>query len=152
MSCCAGNKCGISGVGGRDVAPLLESRYPKTDGRNGFIADEWKAPEPPAVRQRFRPTSVHSKEARSSSLPPFTYAGQNLAACDFPLGGFGGGNVILHGDGTLQGFTIVNQVRDETLPMHDIPACFFGISAGPTGETKQSFALASPETYTERNW
>ena len=144
------------------LPPLKEtnrSRYPSAANRNVFVVDAWRSPDPPAARQPFRPASATPSSSgaaegtRASSLPPFTYAGANLAACDFPLGGFGGGNVILHGDGTLQGWTVVNQVRDETLTMHDIPACFFGISAGAAGGgSKQSFALASPETYTEGNW
>ena len=43
--------------------------------------------------------------------PPFTYSGAKLAACQFPVGGFGTGYVILGGDGTLQAYNIVNQVR-----------------------------------------
>ena len=113
-----------------------ESRYPPLR----VTPDRWCRPKPPAQPQFERAAPPCGLKAD----PPFTYSGANLAACDFPIGGFGAGNVILHGDGTLQGWTVVNQVRSETLPMHDIPACFFGITADD-----HSFVLASPETYTE---
>jgi uncharacterized protein (DUF608 family) len=46
----------------------------------------------------------------AQELAPYTYSGENLAVCDFPLGGFGAGNVFFRGDGTLGGWTVVNQV------------------------------------------
>jgi uncharacterized protein (DUF608 family) len=104
----------------------------------------------PNARPQFDSYGHTQKGAKD--LPPYTYSGANLAACDFPLGGFGTGYTILHGDGTLQGYLIRNQTRQESQPMHDMPACFFGISAKEEGSaTAQSFVLASPETYTEEN-
>ena len=117
---------------------LDESRFPPVR----VTPDRWCKPQPPA-RPQFDDVLPQSGLKADA---PFTYSGANLAAVQFPIGGFGGGNVILGGDGTLQGWTVVNQVRAESLPMHDIPACFFGITADD-----QSFLLASPETYTEEN-
>ena len=38
---------------------------------------------------------------------PWLYKGKRLRKFDFPLGGFGTGNVLLQGDGTLQGESFV---------------------------------------------
>jgi non-lysosomal glucosylceramidase len=65
----------------------------------------------------------------------------------FPLGGIGGGNVMLRGDGTLQKWTVLNCPRKEAQPLDCMPANFFGISATPQGQAQQAFVLASPETY-----
>jgi hypothetical protein len=44
---------------------------------------------------------------------PFEYTGDHLAACNFPLGGFGCGRVLLCGDGTLKEWTVVNRCRTD---------------------------------------
>jgi uncharacterized protein (DUF608 family) len=140
MSCCEdGAPCGgYTGCGDED-----DSRYPTVTPE----IQNWK--QAPNARNQFE--SYGREQATATDLPPYTYSGLNLAACDFPLGGFGTGYTILHGDGTLQGYLIRNQTRQESQPMHDMPACFFGISAKEEGGTAQSFVLASPETYTEEN-
>lgn len=64
--------------------------------------------------------------------PPFTYTGSNLYAIDFPLGGFGAGNVNLAGDGSLQHWSILNQVQvNGNWRDNPMPACWFGIQAAP---------------------
>jgi uncharacterized protein (DUF608 family) len=138
MSCCGG-KCGevenleLDGV----------SRYPTFVEPN---KDLWKQAEAPAANQ----FEGYGKQ-REASADPYTYSGANLNVCDFPLGGFGAGYVILRGDGTLGGFNVVNQTREEAEPMHTMPCTFFGVSATPEGGAAQSFVLASPETYTDEN-
>ena len=86
MACCGGRPCG---------SYRAQSRYPAP------IADRdpgnWKTAPQPAANQFAEVPIVECQEN-----PPFTYSGKTLAACDFPLGGFGAGNVILRGDGTLQ--------------------------------------------------
>ena len=76
------------------------------------------------------------------------FTGDRLSACNFPLGGFGCGRVLLAGDGTLKEWTVVNQCRaddggpgDAPQPLNDMPANFFGVSTSG----KQAYALISPE-------
>ena len=69
-----------------------------------------------------------------------------MAAVDFPLGGFGAGNVIIGGDGTLQQWLVVNQVREETEAKADMPGTFFAVSAND-GSGAHSFVLSAPTTY-----
>eukprot|EP00536_Pseudo-nitzschia_multiseries_P005102 jgi/Psemu1/323742/estExt_fgenesh1_pg.C_930002 len=53
---------------------------------------------------------------------PWTYANRRLRHLEFPLGGFGTGNVLLKGDGTLDGWDIQNQFRNaEYTPLHSLP-------------------------------
>jgi len=101
MSCCAdGKPCG-GHVGGE--AGLEGGRYPTPVGEE---EERWMA-SPGAERQHV----AGGGEAAPQLTPEFTYSGAHLAACNFPLGGFGAGQVILQGDGTLQGWTVVNQCR-----------------------------------------
>ena len=103
----------------------------------------WANPELPASPQFNSP----SRSPPPKKDPPFTYSGANLNAIDFPVGGFGAGNVKISGDGTLQNYSNVNQPNASTVHM---PNNFWGISAAPANSpTKtQSFVLASPETFT----
>ena len=58
------------------------------------------------------------------------YKKENLQKFDFPLGGFGCGNVLLHGDGTLQGWDIQNQFTSkEYIPNHKLPSNYWCIAA-----------------------
>ncbi|OEU08666.1 hypothetical protein FRACYDRAFT_249567 [Fragilariopsis cylindrus CCMP1102] len=55
---------------------------------------------------------------------------ESLQKFDFPLGGFGCGNIILHGDGTLQGWDIQNQFTSkEYIPNHKLPSNYWCIAA-----------------------
>lgn len=146
-SCCGGRPCNFSAT---VPAPADSfSRYPKLQPSTylqGF--ESWKQAAPPAQPQFG--TAIKSKAA-DGPPPPFTYTGANLSACRFPLGGFGSGNVILGGDGTLQDWTVQNQVHSEGIPMHIMPATWFACSCAQEGAAAQSFVLCSPETYTDRN-
>ena len=74
---------------------------------------------------------------------PFLYAGEQLRACHFPLGGFGTGRLVLCGDGTLQDWAILNQCRADdggpndpgkdptTQSLDCMPANFFAVAATP---------------------
>ena len=119
------------------------SRYPRPKPKQ--TRDGWKAAPPPAAPQ-FDDYGQRAPPRKSKDDAPFTYAGEHLAACSFPLGGFGAGNVLLHGDGTLQGWTVVNQTRAEDLPLDCMPSNFFAISATPAdgSAAAQCFALSTP--------
>jgi len=135
------------GSGSSCCAPT-PSRYP-VQKPVSISPEMWKKPAKPASTQASFSTTTTT--TMSSPPPaPFTYAGAHLAALDFPIGGFGAGNVKLDGDGTLQKWTVVNQAKATLINM---PNCFFAISSAPTDSTGQvqSFVLSSPETYTERN-
>jgi len=134
--CCGGKPCG-GGICSPE-ANLVDSRYPRPplavdpsvwargDGTDQFVGYASGLPGP--------------------SPEPYTYAGAQLGAFAFPIGGFGAGHVVLRGDGTLQKWCTLNQVRKEGQPLDCMPGCFFGISSGG-----QSYVLASPETYTEEH-
>eukprot|EP00931_Biecheleriopsis_adriatica_P045585 TRINITY_DN26102_c0_g1_i2.p1 TRINITY_DN26102_c0_g1~~TRINITY_DN26102_c0_g1_i2.p1 ORF type:complete len:944 (+),score=138.92 TRINITY_DN26102_c0_g1_i2:64-2895(+) len=147
MSCCSGKSSCCDPAS----TPLTESehfsRYPKVKPETSL----WTAAAAPAQPQfegNYPPEVV-------DDLATFTFAGEHLAACNFPLGGIGAGQVILQGDGTLQGWTCLNQPDmkgDMTpAPSQNVPACFFGVSATPEGEQPQSFILATPQNYTDEN-
>ena len=58
----------------------MASRYPTPE--SALDAAEWAKPRAPAVAQ-------HDSSSTVSAYPaPFTHEGANLAAVDFPLGGF----------------------------------------------------------------
>ena len=68
---------------------------------------------------------------------PFTYSGKHLYAIDFPLGGFGAGNVNIAGDGSLQHWTILNQVQQyPNWRDNPMPASWFGLQVLQTSETQ----------------
>lgn len=92
------------------------------DGTAGCCGVKSPAPYPP-LQTSPAPASGLSAKRREG----FEYYGEFLKHCDFPLGGFAGGQVILKGDGTLQDWTVVNRVRKEAQPMDIMPANFFGI-------------------------
>ena len=132
--CCSGSTC----------CPAPEaSRYPIPPPIR-ISSSMWANPELPASPQFNSPPSRSPPPKKD---PPFTYSGANLNAIDFPVGGFGAGNVKISGDGTLQNYSNVNQPKASTVHM---PNNFWGISAAPANSpTKtQSFVLASPETFT----
>ena len=61
---------------------------------------------------------------------PWVYRGKKLQALNFPLGGFGCGNILLQGDGTLQGWTVMNQFHNpDHTPLHKLPGNMFALSA-----------------------
>ena len=49
---------------------------------------------------------------RADPDAPWEYSGARLNAIQFPLGGFGTGQILLQGDGTLQGWTIQNEFHN----------------------------------------
>ena len=62
------------------------SRYPRPKPKQ--TRDGWKAAPPPAAPQ-FDDYGQRAPPRKSKDDAPFTYAGEHLAACSFPLGGFG---------------------------------------------------------------
>jgi non-lysosomal glucosylceramidase len=135
--CCAGKPCG-------DGKPVTVRRYPTA--QTDVDPAVWKQ-SGGAAQEQF---ATYADASSTLSAEPFTYAGPQLGAFAFPMGGFGAGHVVLRGDGTLQKWCVRNQVRHEALPLDCMPANFFGISVGQGGAsspTEQSFVLASPETY-----
>lgn len=129
--CCGGKPCG-------NGTPVVVTRYPSVPA--DVDPTVWK--QQPSAAPQFDGAFGN----RAPSSEPFTYAGPQLGAFAFPLGGFGAGHLVLRGDGTLQKWCVRNQTRKESLPLDCMPACFFGVSAGD-GAAQQAFVLASPETY-----
>jgi hypothetical protein len=89
---------------------------------------------------------------------PFVYSGEHLHACNFPLGSFGCGRILLCGDGTMKEWTVVNIYRhddggpgDAPEPLDDMPSNYFAVSATAAGGKKQTYALITPQTYTSAN-
>jgi hypothetical protein len=128
MSRCGNKKAGIVDpfaevVGGRYPAPAPRYRkavWKQADGAAPQFGNIKSVQPPIGPRERvqlLRAETYHrQKSAHGAQLPPYTYSGENLAVCDFPLGGFGAGNVFFRGDGTLGGWTVVNQVAASLLP------------------------------------
>ena len=118
-------------------------RYPQPS--SPYNSQRWATPAAPGHRQ-------HDAPPRSLDAPPadpWTHAGANMAAVDFPLGGFGAGNVCIGGDGTLQQWLVVNQVREETKAKADMPGTFFAVSAND-GSGAHCFVLSAPTTFSAR--
>jgi non-lysosomal glucosylceramidase len=85
---------------------------------------------------------------------PWVYKGKRLQALNFPLGGFGTGNILLQGDGSLQGWTIQNQFHNpEYTPLQCLPGNAFAISAwyDDDSSSRESYLLQSAETYSLDN-
>ena len=154
MPCCDGDKpCGGPAyhVDPDDAAYAeARSRYPTVKPDHGA----WAAAE--NGQDQFR--DYDDGLLAEDDPEPFEYTGQHLSACNFPLGSFGTGRVLLCGDGTLKEWTVVNQVRgddggpgDAPQPLNDMPCNFFAVSATPQGGKKQTFALVTPQNYTDAN-
>jgi len=126
-----------------------ESRYPSTINPE---PTKWKKAR--NVEDQFEPGYPHTMLDETSS-DPYTYAGEQLAGINFPLGGFGAGQVELVGDGTLQGWLVLNQQDNKDqlgpLPSQNVPSCFFAVSAEATGQPAQTVSLISPLNYTAEN-
>ena len=153
MACCGGRPCGgpADGIEPDRVLEEVQSRYPNARPKK----ETWAAA---ANGQPQFDDYDDGLDVAGDARDPFVYAGAHLHACNFPLGGFGCGRVLLCGDGTLKEWTVVNQCRsddggpwDARQPLHCMPANFFAVSATPQGGAKQTYALISPQTYTEEN-
>ena len=90
--CCGGRPCCFDSSAPSDAA----SRFPALPAES---VGEWV--ESPAGSKQFDGRSLGG-ECKDTEADPYTYAGARLAACAFPLGGFGAGHLVLRGDGTLQ--------------------------------------------------
>ena len=156
MPCCDGDKpCGGPAYHvdpGDDAYAEALSRYPKVSLDKG----NWAAAE--NGQDQFADYDDGLLPCDEDNDDPFLYTGQHLHACNFPLGSFGTGRVLLCGDGCLKEWTVVNQCRtddggpgDAPQPLDDMPANFFSISATPQGGKKQTYALVTPQTYTRAN-
>jgi non-lysosomal glucosylceramidase len=160
MPCCDGDKpCGGPAyhVDPDDAAYAeAQSRYPTVSLDRGNWAssangtDQFADYDDGLVRGQ--------DELAEAAEAPFLYTGEHLHACNFPLGSFGTGRVLLCGDGCLKEWTVVNQCRtddggpgDAPQPLADMPANFFAISATPQGGSKQTYALVTPQNYTAAN-
>lgn len=89
---------------------------------------------------------------------PWIYRGKRLQALNFPIGGFGAGNILLQGDGSLQGWTVQNQFHNpEYTPLNKLPGNMFALSVSwddprsPGKKRHESFLLQSAENYTLKN-
>ena len=150
MSCCGGRPCGGHRQASDAVPEHFHSRYPTS----GLQKDTWAAAAN-GVPQ-FDEYNNGLEVLQEGPKAPFVYTGEHLCACNFPLGGFGCGHVLLCGDGTLKDWTVVNQCRqddggpgDAPSPLHCMPSNWFAVSATAQGQAKQTYALISPENYTE---
>ena len=158
MPCCEDGSCTMAcpayQVSAEDAAYAEAlSRYPKVQPRK----HDWAAAPNGAAQfegydDGLRPPADDDDD---EAAEPFEYSGEHLQACNFPLGSFGTGRVLLCGDGTMKEWTVVNQVRtddggpgDAPQPLDDMPANFFAISATPAGGKAQTYALVTPQNYT----
>eukprot|EP00039_Didymoeca_costata_P014944 m.247006 g.247006 ORF g.247006 m.247006 type:complete len:1001 (-) comp16124_c0_seq1:153-3155(-) len=148
VNCKVGSPCCPSPTG---AAAETSSRYPpvtKKDLSTTPTSKGWKR----ARNAEDQFASYDEQVGKQPPSSPYTYAGDQLHACNFPLGGFGTGQVLFIGDGTLSGWTIQNLFHAaEYGPLHQIPNNFFAVSAEATGGKPQSFVLISPQNYTEAN-
>lgn len=86
-----------------------------------------------------------------SQEDPWTYEGPRLRALEFPLGGFGTGQILLQGDGTLQGWTITNNFHNpEYTQLNRLPGNLFGIKATMRGDDPHShcYVLQTRQSHT----
>eukprot|EP01062_Namystynia_karyoxenos_P069413 TRINITY_DN64914_c0_g1_i1.p2 TRINITY_DN64914_c0_g1~~TRINITY_DN64914_c0_g1_i1.p2 ORF type:complete len:1022 (+),score=347.12 TRINITY_DN64914_c0_g1_i1:92-3067(+) len=152
MSCCGGRPCGGPAAQEPEADSGCDSRYPVLLPEK----QKWcKAPSPaaPQFEDPGYPDSLLHKRVEGAS--PYVYAGKQLAACNFPLGGFGAGQVEFTGDGTLDAWLVLSQqdARDDLArqPSQNVPACFFAVSAATGSGPSQDFVLSTPLNYTEEN-
>lgn len=156
-SCCPSDRCGVPEEVSED---LPSSRYSAHPPPNIARPDPslWAVAPAPAEAQFLEKIEGQEEQEEQEQQTqqehlPWHYSEEHLAAVAFPLGGLGSGNAFLLGDGSLGGWTVVNQVRAEKLPMHCMPGCFFGVSActGGAEASEQSYALLTPQNYTLSN-
>lgn len=144
MACCS-NKSGGCGP----TSTPAEGRYPSVIKPE---PTQWKRAR--HVEDQFEAGYPHTMLDETSS-DPYTYSGENLAGINFPLGGFGAGQVELVGDGTLGGWLVLNQQDNKDqlgpLPSQNVPDCFFAVSAEATGQPAQTVSLITPLNYTAEN-
>ncbi len=96
--------------------------------------------------------STRSCAGTGSDEDPWTYSGPRLQALEFPIGGFGTGQILLQGDGTLQGWTITNTFHNpEYSPLYNLPGNLFGVQATVKGNDPLSYVLQTPQNYTLQN-
>jgi non-lysosomal glucosylceramidase len=122
------------------------------DAVDGNVYDEDKR-----SRESFSPVSVDDCLAPAlvdDDADPWVYKGERLQALNFPLGGFGTGNILLQGDGSLQGWTLQNQFHNpEYTPLHCLPGNSFAIAAWYDDDEshREAYLLQSAENYTVAN-
>jgi uncharacterized protein (DUF608 family) len=99
-------------------------------------------------------------DTQNLTKDPWVYSGKHLQALNFPLGGFGTGNILLQGDGSLQGWTIQNQFHNsEYTPLHKLPGNMFVLTGTILDDNdnnvstpkSQTVVLQSSENYSHRN-
>ena len=115
MACCAdGRPCGgyEAHIAPDPVREAAFSRYPKVAPRaHLWAAAPNGAPQFAGYDDGLRVPPRDN--AAGDGDDPWEYVGDRLKACNFPLGGFGTGRVLLRGDGTLGEWTVVNQHRTD---------------------------------------
>lgn len=109
----------------------MSSDYSRCCGSGGGFSGS--KPNDKERNASFACEAKSSSELKDSPSPqrrdcPFTYSGKHLHAIDFPLGGFGAGNVNIAEDGSLLHWTILNQTQAyPDWRQNPMPASWFGL-------------------------
>ena len=163
--CCGdGSSCKPSGGRKEDVSSQADSsRISSHQVTTKITKDGWYRHHPSSkMFEDYNPQTGgldHEKVSKYAGEPddddPWTYVGKRLQHLEFPLGGFGTGQILFQGDGTLQGWTVQNNFQNqEYTPLTQLPGNMFGIQTRFTDEEQsraKSYVLQTPQNYTVSN-